>query len=66
MNRKEITYHKNFENVNVSHMNLVPVARHSTFIGRFRGGVAGAAAPLFFVYFQNVFETLTLLYCCLL
>ena len=43
-------------------------------IGGFRGGAEGAAAPLFFLYFQSVFETLTLLYfasrirlqCCML
>ena len=43
-------------------------------MGGFRGGAEGAAPPLFFVYFQNVFETLTLLYfasrirsqCCML
>ena len=28
-------------------------------------GPRGAAAPLVFLYFQNLFETLTLLYCCM-
>ena len=31
-------------------------------IGGFGGGAEGAVALLFFLYFQNVFETLTLLY----
>ena len=43
-------------------------------IGGFRGGAEGAVAHLFFLYFQNVFETSTLLYvasqicpqCCML
>ena len=43
-------------------------------IGGFRGGAEGAAAHPFFLYFQSVFETLTLLYfasrirpqCCML
>ena len=31
-------------------------------IGGFGGGAEGAVALFFFLYFQNVFETLTLLY----
>ena len=34
-------------------------------IGRFRGGAEGAAGPPFFLYFENCFETFTLLYCCM-
>ena len=52
----------------------VRVLIHHVYIGGFRGGADGTAVPPFFLYFQNVFETLTLLYfasrirprCCIL